>query len=435
MVRHTSIRFILFLTAAFDLELEQMDVKTAFLHGELSEVIYMQQPPGFITKETENKVCLLKRSLYGLKQSPRQWYLKFDSFIVSCGFNRSQLDHCDYYKHVSMHVSIYLLLYVDDMLIACSDKEEINKLKCQLSQTFEMKDFGQARRILGIDIVRNRRLGTLSLSQGSYSKRILDKFEMSSCKSVSVPVGQHFKLSANQSPKTDKEKSDMAYVPYSSAVGSLMYLMVCTRPDLAHGMSLVSRYMSSPCRPHWLVVKWMLRYLRGTVNAGLCYRKFSKESISLEGYVDADFAADNDRRRSLTGWVFKVVNNTVSWRSVLQSVVALSTTESEYMAASEAVKEALWLREMMNELYRNFDDQVVIHCDNQSAVFLSKNQTFHGRTKHIDVKFHFIRDVLSDGKVCLQKIPTEENAADMFTKVLPVRKFEGCLKALGFVKE
>lgn len=206
---------------------------------------------------------------------------------------------------------------MNDMLIACSDKEENKKIKCQLSQNCEMKDLRKAKRILGIDIVRDRKLGVLNLSQCSYSKRFLDKFCMSSCKSVSVPVGQHFKLSANQSPKTNEEKLNMAIVLYSSTVGSLTYLMACTRPDLANGKSLISRYMSNLGRQHWMVVKWMLRYLKGTTDAGLCYRKNSKNNLSVEGYVDANFATDCDHKMSLTGRVFKLVHNTISWRSVL----------------------------------------------------------------------------------------------------------------------
>lgn len=175
----------------------------------------MHQPPGFIAECQEDMVCLLKKSLYGLKQSPTQWYLKFDSFIISCGFNRSRMDHCVYVKHFEDKPPIYLLLYVDDMLLASRDKHEIRKLKEQLKSEFEMKELGSTRRILGIDIKRNRRQGTLSLSQELYSARMLSKFNMNECKPVSVPLGRHFKLSAIQSPQTDLQKAEMTNIPYA----------------------------------------------------------------------------------------------------------------------------------------------------------------------------------------------------------------------------
>lgn len=429
VVRHTSIRILLSLTVAYDFELEQLDVKTAFLHGDLDETIYMQQPVGFVSRNEQSKVCLLKKSLYGLKQSPRQWYLRFDSFILSCGFSRSKLDHCVYLKHTVCKSPIYLLLYVDDMLLASKSMSEINKLKNQLSSEFDMKDMGNARRILGIDIIRNRDKGTLKLSQEKYSTKMLSRFNMLNCKGVSVPLAKHFKLSLSQSPKTDEEAEKMLNIPYSNAVGSLMYLMVCTRPDLAHRMSVVSRYMSNPGREHWQAVKWILRYVKTTVAYGLLYTQSDNQSSHLLGYVDADYAADCDKRRSLTGYVFPYFGNLVSWRTFLQSVVALSTTESEYIAATDAIKEAIWLRELTNELVSN-DSIVVVYCDSQSVVYLSKNQTFHNRTKHIDIRYHFLRKVMSEGQFVLKKISSFENAADAFTKALPLGKLESCLSTL-----
>lgn len=250
VVRHSSIRILMSLTVAYDLELQQLDVKTVFLHGDLNETIYMQQQVGFISRGSENKVCLLNKSLYGLKQSPRQWYLKFDSFITSCGFLRSKLDHCVYYKLHEKKPPVYLLLYVDDMLLASKDLQEIENLKMQLKRRFDMKDLGEARRILGIDISRDRQMGHLILSQEKYAMRMLMKFNMENSKSVSVPFAKHFQLSTLGSPQSECEKQEMSKIPYASAVGSLMYLMVCTRPDLAHGMSVVSRFMSNPGKQH-----------------------------------------------------------------------------------------------------------------------------------------------------------------------------------------
>lgn len=256
VVKHSSIRTFLSVVASHDLELEQLDVKTAFLHGELEEDIYMDQPEGFTVPGKEKYVCKLKRSLYGLKQSPRQWNKRFDSFMLSHSFKRSKYDSCVYIKHVNGS-PIYLLIYVDDMLIAAKSKNEINKLKKLLSSGFDMKDLGSAKKILGMEISRDRNSGLLFLSQQNYIKKVLQRFNMQDAKAVSTPIAPHFKLSAAQCPSTDAEVKDMSKIPYSSAVGSLMYAMVCSRPDLSYAMSLVSRYMSNPGKEHWRAVQWI----------------------------------------------------------------------------------------------------------------------------------------------------------------------------------
>ncbi|KAG8478019.1 hypothetical protein CXB51_027833 [Gossypium anomalum] len=309
VVKHSSIRALLGIVAMHDLELEQLDVKTLFLHGELDKDIYMQQPEGFIVSEKEDYVCLLRKSLYGLKRSPRQWYKRFDSFMTSHDSKRSSLDTCVYFKKNSDGSFVYLLLYVDDMLIAAKDKGEIRKVKAQLSEEFEMKDLGPAKKLL------------------------------------------------------DDEIEYMSHVSYSSAVGSLMYAMVCSRPDLSYAVSA-----------------------------------FERTKDGVIGYVDADFAGDLDRIRSLTGYVFTIGGCAISWKATLQTTVALSTTEAEYMAITEACKEAIWLKGLFSEL--NEDLQIsTVFCDSQSAIFLTKDQMFHERTKHIDVRYHFVCDIIARGDI------------------------------------
>lgn len=350
VVKHTSIRVLLALVTQFGMELEQMDVKTAFLHGKLEEKIYMSQPDGFICKGNEDKVCLLERSLYGLKQSPRQWYLRFDEFMIKNEYTRSMYDSCVYFRNLKGKPMVFLLLYVDDMLIASTDIREINKLKSRLSMEFEMKDLGASKRILGMDISRDKKNNKLFVAQKGYVEKVLKKFGMTDSKVVQTPLAGHFKLSVSQSPTTEQEKKYMDKIPYASAVGSLMYSMVCTRPDLAYAASLVSRFMAKPGKPHWEAVKWVFRYLKGTSNLGLKYQKTDLKENALVGFVDSDYAGDLDKRRSLTGYVFTLFGCTVSWKATLQPVVALSTTEAEYIAATEAVKEALWLQGLIGEL-------------------------------------------------------------------------------------
>ncbi|KAJ0869659.1 putative RNA-directed DNA polymerase [Helianthus annuus] len=429
VVKHTSIRVILSLTAYKNFELEQLDVKTAFLHGNLEEKIYMKQPQGFEVEGHEEKVCLLLRSLYGLKQSPRQWYLRFDDYIVSHGFNRSKFDSCVYIREYEQGKFVYLLLYVDDMLVACENQQVIKETKDLLKQEFDMKELGPAKKILGMEILRDRGQGLLYLSQRSYVKKVLSNFGMEHSKSVSTPLAQHFKLSALHSPQTEDERKDMERYPYANAVGSLMYLMICTRPDLGFAVSMVSRYVSNPGKLHWEAVKWILRYLKGTQDKGLV---FGRDGFADQvfGYADSDFAKDLDKGKSMTGYAFKVFGSLVSWKAALQRIVTLSTTEAEYVALTEAVKEALWLKGFVSDLGLTVDRAVVL-CDSQSAVQLTKNQVYHERTKHINVKLHFIRDVVKSKEVIVQEVDTLENAADIFTKVLPGPKFEFCCELLN----
>ncbi|KAK9054827.1 hypothetical protein SSX86_025906 [Deinandra increscens subsp. villosa] len=418
VVKHSSIRIMLSITATLDFELEQLDVKTAFLHGQLEEEIYIDQPEGFVEPGKEDLVCLLKRSLYGLKQSPRQWYKRFDSYIISQGFCRSLYDPCVYYKEYDEHEYVYLLLYVDDMLIACKSQSELQNTKKLLGAEFDMKEMGEAKKIIGMEIIRDRQARSLKLVQSGYIKKILKTFNMMDCKPVKTPFASHFKMSLLDCPKDESEVAEMSNIPYANAVGSLMYLMVCTRPDISYGVSVVSRYLANPGKVHWNGVKWLLRYVAGTREVGLIFDGNCFKDKAVFGYVDSDYAKDLDRGRSITGYCFKVLNNLVSWKATLQGVVALSSTESEYIALTEAIKEAIWLKGFVSELGFNVKCSEV-YCDSQGAVQLSKNSVFYDKTKHISVKLHFIRDVIDSKEVAVLQIRTEDNAADMCTKALP----------------
>ena len=271
VVKHASIRVILALVVIQDMYLEQMDVKTAFLHGELQEEIVMEQPEGYVMFGKEDHVCLLKKSLYGLKQSPRQWYLKFDSFMTKHAYKRCNYDYCVYFRDIGDGKMIYIMLYVDDMLIPCHSIDEIGHLKDLLSSEFDMKDLGAARKILGMEIIRDRRRKLMFLTQQSYVKKVLLRFGMHESKSVQTTLASHFKPSTTQCPQIDAEQDQMAMLPYSSAVGSLMYAMVLTRPDISHAMSVVSIFMANLSYEHWRAVQWIMRYLKGTMEFDLLY--------------------------------------------------------------------------------------------------------------------------------------------------------------------
>ena len=427
VVKHVSIRILLTIVAQEDLELEQLDVKTAFLHGELKEKIYMAPPEGYESMFKPNEVCLLNKYLYGLKQAPRQWNKKFDNYMSEIGFIRSNYDSCACTKVLKDEFMMYLLLYVDDMLVAAKNKEAISQLKKELSSKCEMKDLGPAKKILGMEIIRDRPNGALWLSQEEYLNKILISYDMQESKHVTTPLGAHFKMSAATEEDLARDEEFMKFVPYSNAVGSIMYAMIGTRPDLAYPVGIISRYMSQPVKNHWLGVKWVMRYIKGTLDTKLCFKRSA--NFKIVGYCDADHAADLHKRRSITGLVFTMGGNTISWKSGLQRVVAISTTESEYMALTEVVKEAVWLKGLLKE-FGYEQRSVEIFCDSQSAITLSKNNVHHERTKHIDVKYHYIRQVIVNGDVEVTKISTEKNPADIFTKVLPVRKFKTALDLL-----
>ena len=423
---------VLALVANRDMHLEQMDVKTAFLHGDLEEQIYMEQPEGFSKDGQSQLVCKLRRSLYGLKQSPRQWYKRFDSYMLQIGFRRCEYDCCVYVKSLGDGSFIFLLLYVDDMLIAANHLRAINELKSMLSKEFDMKDLGATKKILGMDIHRDRSSRKLWLSQQGYIEKVLERFSMSNAKSVNTPLANHFKLSVEQCPKNDAEEDYMSKVPYASAVGCLMYAMVCTRPDLAQAVSQVCRFMSKPGKRHWEAVKWIFRYLKGTTGHGLMFGGQDGDP-SVVGYVDSDYAGSVDDRRSTTGYVFTLAGGPICWKSTVQSIVAMSTTEAEYMAVAEAGKEALWLNGLVKELGIE-QGGVQLHCDSQSAIYLAKNQVYHARTKHIDVRFHKIREMMASSQVLLRKVHTSKNAADMLTKAVTTDKFKHCLDLLHIAR-
>lgn len=418
--------------AHFDMELQQMDVKTAFLHGNLDEFIVMEQPEGFVDKKYPDRVCRLKKSLYGLKQSPRQWNKRFDDFVRSKGYVRSDYDSCVYFKKNEKEEYVYMLLYVDDILIASTNKSDVNKLKAVLGSEFDMKDLGDAKKILGMEITRDRDNRELTVSQEGYLWKVLGKFSMDQCKEVSTPLGAHFALKAATDKELLAQEEIMKKIPYQNAVGSIMYAMVGTRPDLAYVVGVISRFMSRPIKEHWQAVKWALRYIKSSVDTRLSFK--SKGDFVVRGYCDSDYGGDRDHAKSTTGMVFTAGGNPVSWRSSLQKVVALSTTEAEYIALSEAVKEGVWLKRFAEEL--GFpQDSVEIYCDSQSAIALSKNAVFHERTKHMATKFHFIRDLIKVGEVQVLKIATANNPADIFTKVLSVYKMKEALKMLRITKD
>jgi len=425
-----SLRIIMALVAHYDLELHQMDVKTAFLNGDLDEDVYMDQPEGFSVEGKEQLVCKLKKSIYGLKQASRQWYIKFNTIITSFGFKENTVDHCIYQK-ISGSKFIYLVLYVDDILLAANNLSLLHETKKFLSTNFEMKDMGEASYVIGIEIFRDRSQGILGLSQKGYIERILERFGMSKCSPGTVPVQKGDKFNLMQCPKNDVERNEMESIPYASVVGSLMYAQTCTRPDISFAVGMLGRYQSNPGREHWQAAKKVLRYLQGTKDYMLMYRRSNE--LEVIGYSDSDFAGCIDTRKSTFGYLFMISQGAISWKSAKQTIVASSTMEAEFVACFEATIHALWLRNFISGLavVDTISKPLKIYCDNSAAVFFSKNDKYSKGAKHMELKYLVVKDEVQKQRVSIMHIRTELMIADPLTKGLQPRQFKEHVQRMG----
>ncbi|CAJ2666407.1 unnamed protein product [Trifolium pratense] len=425
-----SLRVILALVAHFDLELHQMDVKTAFLNGDLEEEVYMKQPEGFFSNDGEHFVCKLKKSIYGLKQASRQWYLKFHGIISSFGFVENPMDQCIYQK-VSGSKTCFLILYVDDILLASNDNGLLHEVKQFLSKNFDMKDMGEASYVIGIKIHRDRHRGVLGLSQETYINKVLERFRMQNCSPSVAPIVKGDKFNLNQCPKNDFEREQMKNIPYASVVGSLMYAQVCTRPDIAFAVGILGRYQSNPGMDHWKAAKKVLRYLQGTKDNMLMYRQ--TDNLDVIGYSDSDLAGCVDSRKSTSGYIFMMAGGAISWRSAKQTLIATSTMEAEFVSCFEATSHGVWLKSFISGLriMDSISRPLKIFCDNSAAVFMAKNNKSGSRSKYIDIKYLAIRERVKDKVVVIEHISTDLMIADPLTKGMPPLKFKDHVENMG----
>ncbi|KAM1427662.1 hypothetical protein ACFXTO_020187 [Malus domestica] len=425
-----SIRILLAIAAYHDYEIWQMDVKTAFLNGYLEEELYMTQPEGFVSKSEKTKVCKLQRSIYGLKQASRSWNIRFDTEIKTFGFTQNEDDNCVYQKVVGNAV-VFLVLYVDDILLFGNDTAILSSVKVWLSKTFHMKDLGDASYVLGIKLYRDRSRKLIGLSQSMYIDKVLSRFEMEQSKKGFLPVRHGIHLSKSMEPKTPEEIGHMSRIPYASAIGSLMYAMICTRPDIAYAVSITSRYQSNPGLEHWAAVKTVLKYLRRTKDMFLVYGGAAE--LRVEGYTDADFQSDVDDRSSNSGYVFTLNGGAVSWKSKKQSVIADSTTEAEYVATAEAGKEAFWMKKFITELgvVPTITSPVTLYCDNSGAIAQAKEPMAHQKNKHFDRRFNIIRRYAAEGKVNILKVASADNVADPLTKPMSQIQLDRHMDKMG----
>lgn len=423
VVRHSTLRFLIALAVQFDLKIIHLDVKTAFLNGALKEDVYMQQPEGFVSKGNESKVFKLKKAVYGLKQSSRAWNEKVDEVLLKIGYRKSLLEPC-LYIHKSNNLFTIIALYVDDFFVFSNDPVEVNSLESYLGQNFKIKNLGEAKQCLGVRIIRDYRNNFITLDQECYIDEILKKFNMLDCNSVSSPLDCNFDFE-----ETKNETCDIK-LPFQQLIGNLMYLAVLTRPDIAYAVSFLSQFNNCYNKVHWQCAKRILRYLKGTKNVSMKFEK--TDSLNLVGFVDADWGSNKRDRKSYSGYIFKLSGAAISWKSCKQKTVALSSTEAEYMALSEATKEAIYLRNLLSDLTGQ-QDCVEIYNDNQSTQKLANNPVFHDRSKHIDIRYHFVRDAVRDKIIDLKYLPTGEMIADILTKPLKGVKNAKFVQGLGLI--
>jgi transposase InsO family protein len=427
-----SLRTILSIGATLDLEMEQMDVKTAFLNGDIDAEVYVEQPQGFERGDKDNVklYCRLNKGLYGLKQAARIWNKKITKHLIEQGFQQCANDPCIYVRHGRANDYAMIGVWVGDLTII-AHRDKIDEIKKSLRQAFKMTDQGELSYILGISITRNRQERTIHLSQPRYAEAVLERFRMSDCHPVSTPADTSVRLvkpKANEgvTPQIIDDK-----VPYRQAIGSLMYLMLATRPDISAAVNKVAQYASSYDNSHWTAIKRILRYVKGTKDQGLTLGGNVSE-IRLLGSCDADWAGDLDDRRSTTGYLFTIGTGCISWQTRKQSSVATSSTQAEYQALSMATREAIWLRELLSDLgFPQENQPTIIHQDNQSTISLARNPIQHNRTKHIDIAHHYVRECIENGSISIEYCPTSEMTSDALTKPLAREKFDKCRNKMG----
>jgi hypothetical protein len=419
-----SVRMLLAAAAQEGWFVHHMDVKSAFLNGDLKEEVYVQQPPGFVAVGQEGKVLKLKKALYGLRQAPRAWNVKLDGSLQVMGFTRCTSEHGMYTRGVG-EARVVVGVYVDDLIITGANPAVVEAFKEEMRQAFCMSDLGLLSFYLGIEVKHGSK--SITLGQAAYARKLLENAGMGNCNACSTPMEARLQLSKKGS--SDEVDATM----YHSLVGSLRYL-VHTRPDISYAVGYVSRFMEKPRQEHLAAVKHLLRYIAGTIEFGLVYPKFTKGDNRLVGYSDSDLGGDVDERKSTAGVIFFLGEMVISWSSQQQKAVALSTCEAEYMAGEAGACQAVWLRRLLDDIVGVNVQHPILKMDNQSAVALSKNLVLHDRSKHIDTKFHFIRQCVEDGKISLEYVSTQEQLADILTKPLGRARFCELRDKIGVVK-
>ena len=411
----STVRMIMQISAENKLMVHHLDVKTAYLNAPIDCEVYIAQPEGYTEKrEGENLVWKLNKSLYGLKQSGRNWNFVLSEFFQKHNFKKSNIDPCLFHKQDENN-KMYIVIWVDDIVVSASTEGELNATKSLLKKEFRMKDLGPISYFLGIQFHQDPITYIIEMNQSHYLKGVLQRFNMADCKPKTTPCEVNLQVyDDNQDSSSDKTQDTRRY---REIVGSLVYAMTCSRPDLAWIVTKLSQHLNNPTEADWITIKHVLRYIKGSLNHKLVFKK-SKDGLEAIGYSDSDLASSKEDRKSTTGFCFTLNSEgpMISWKSKKQQTVALSSCEAEYMALTAATQEAIFLSNLAEEFGIVTDSPTRIFGDNQGSIALVKNPVNHEKTKHIDIKHHFVREKFSEGIIDIMYIPTSDNIADLMTK-------------------
>lgn len=414
-----SIRLVLALAAMHNWELHHIDVKTAFLNGELEEELYIEKP------EIAGKgIWKLAKSLYGLRQASRQWYMKIHQAYTEMGYTRCESDWSVYWRRTNTQLSI-LVMSVDDILIAANSISERDKVIKEIKERFQISDLGEIRWLLGCRITRNRTKREIKVDQEQYAEAILTCFnDLKNLNGSNSPIDPSRRPTEEMRPKSAEEVAEAAKKPYSQyreLVGKLMYLVTCTRPDLAFATRELAKYMSDYGVGHYNVAKRVCRYLTKTKDLGITFRGQIRDdgicNPTFRAFSDSDWAGA-EGRKSVSGYFMELANGPIAWSSKQQAVVALSSCEAEYLATTHAAKQLIWTRSILFELGFPQNDATILYCDNRGTICCTHDPQQHSAMKHIDIRIHFIRDCVSRGYIDVHHIPGIDNYADLCTKAL-----------------
>ncbi|KAJ9545264.1 hypothetical protein OSB04_024971 [Centaurea solstitialis] len=420
VARLEAIRLFLAFAAHMNFKVYQMDIKNAFLNGKLNEEVYVAQPPGFVDPKFPDHVYKLNKALYGLKQAPRAWYDTLSTFLLSKGFVRGKIDSTLFLKKYPKHI-LLVQIYVDDIIFGSTNPKLCEKFELLMKSEYKMSMMGELTFFLGLQIKQSEK--GIFINQGKYVHEMLKKFDLTSCTPMKTPMAPPLSLDK------DSKGKPVDVTLYREMIGSLLYL-TASRPDIMYSTCLCARYQAEPKESHLTAVKRIFRYLKGTPNLGLWYSKDS--GFDLTAYSDSDFAGCKIDRKSTTGGCHLLGGKLVSWTSKKQNSVSTSTTEAEYVAAGICCAQVLWLRNQLQD-YDIQLSKIPIFCDNTSAIAIANNPVLHSKTKHIEVRYHFIRDHVMNGDIELHFVPTEYQLADLFTKPLDVTRFNMLISELGML--
>lgn len=419
MLKHTTVRLVIDIAVSRGWPLRQLDINNAFLQGHLNENVYMVQPAGFVDKDRPDYVCKLRKALYGLKQAPRAWYVELRTFLIASGFKNSQSDAALFIL-CSSGVLLYVLIYVDDIVVTGNNPHHVNQFIELLSKRFSLKDHGELSYFLGLEATRST--AGLLLTQTKYINGLLVRTNMADAKPVASPMlpNEHLTLLSGTSL--------IDGTTYRSVVGALQYLQF-TRPDVAFAVNKFSQFMHRPTDIHWQAVKRLLRYLAGTRDRGIFFH--AKNTQNLHAFSDADWTGNRDDFTSTSANIIYLGSNPVSWSSRKQKTVARSSTEAEYRAVADTACEIIWITNVLKELGISSSSQPVIYCDNVGATYLCANPIFHSRMKHVALNYHFIRQLVQSGFLRVSHVSSKDQLADTLTKPVTRSLLNGHLSKIG----